>query len=360
MFGLGKTKILERRYYPMIVSEKGTEERMSPEEDATVWNAFEKLSQEQKDVLLSGEMPQKVKVLQEKLRLSDLTTGSISLVIRKVFFGDISLDGMDEKLRIVLTSGGDDTQKVKDISKFIQNEILTIKPKPKVEEVLKEEAPRHVATIAKLPLLQALSKYEQLGNQLITEERIKLKSQSETVRPSLLYWIKYYRDELGVGHHSSVDRGNFLFRSENGKKLMPEERERVNLVLKSVEEDFPVEIDTEQNVIIFPSFVPQPITARPQQMFSPTQPPMAPQRVPFQPNMSAATFEPAPPVPQPGAMSFSSKHVLPAEKAAQRTEQPRGEMIRRPVAQARPASPMTAAQKGNPFHIRPVSLGREE
>lgn len=351
MFGLGQKKIQERRYYPMVVSEKGTEEKMSLEEDTLVWNAFEKLSQEKKDILLSGEMSQKIKLLQEKLKLSDFATGNISLVVRKVFFGDIPSAGMDEKLKIALTSGGDDIQKVKNISEFIQKEILTIKPQPKGEEASEEEEEaKYIATIVKLPLLQALSKYEQLGNQLITEERIKLRSQSETVRPSLLYWIKYYRDELGVGHHDSVQRGNFLYRSENGKKLSPEERERVNLVLKSVEENYPVEIDTEQSIIIFPAFVAQPALVRVSQTPTQMQPPMAPQRASFQPN-SSAVFQPTPPAPQPGTLSFSTKHVLPAEKEGAPT--PRPVMPSRGVAG-------TAAQKSNPFHIRPVSMGKEE
>jgi hypothetical protein len=105
-----------------------------------------------------------------------------------------------------------------------------------------------------LPLLQALSKYEQLGQQVITSEKIKLKTQIEPVRPSLVNWLKYYRDELGIGQHSSVERGEFLFRSENGRKLSGEERERISLVLKSVEEYLPITIDTERQEIIFPAF----------------------------------------------------------------------------------------------------------
>ena len=104
-----------------------------------------------------------------------------------------------------------------------------------------------------LPLLQALPKYENLGNQLITRERIRVKSQAEPVRPSLLYWLKYYRDELGIGQHSSVERGDFLFRSENGKKLSGEERERISLILKSVEENLPLSIDPKNQEIIFPA-----------------------------------------------------------------------------------------------------------
>lgn len=110
------------------------------------------------------------------------------------------------------------------------------------------------AQSVQLPLLQALSKFENLGNQLVTAERIKIKSQVEPVRPSLFYWIKYYRDELGIGQHSSVERGQFLFRSENCKKLTPEERERVNLILKSIEENFPLSIDPARQEIVFPAF----------------------------------------------------------------------------------------------------------
>ncbi|MDP3957456.1 MAG: hypothetical protein Q8Q10_03080 [bacterium] len=114
------------------------------------------------------------------------------------------------------------------------------------------ESSTSVVTV-NLPLLQALPKYENLGNQLITEGRIRVKSQAEPVRPSLLYWLKYYRDELGIGQHNSVERGNFLFRSENGKKLSGEERERISLILKSVEENLPLSIDPKSQEIVFPT-----------------------------------------------------------------------------------------------------------
>lgn len=234
-----------------------------------------------------------------------------------------------------------------------KNKIQELEPWLQVEkeEVASVEMPTRAIVTIRLPLLQALSKYEQLGNQLITQERIKLKSQPESVRPSLLYWIKYYRDELGIGHHSTVERGNFLFRSENGKKLTPEERERVNLVLKSVEENSPVEVDTEQNVVIFPPFVPQ---GTPQ---APPVPPLAPQktapqpRIIFQPSRSNLGVPPA--TPQGGGLTFTSNHVMPGEREEHRTATP-------VAAPARPARPNIPAQKANPFHIRPVSMGEKD
>lgn len=221
-----------------------------------------------------------------------------------------------------------------------------------------------IASIVKMPLLQALSKYENLGNQLITNERIKIKSQPEPVRPSLLYWIKYYRDELGIGHHSTVDRGNFLFRSENGKRLTAPERERVNLVLKSVEENYPVDIDTERSEIIFPAFVeptprPQPV---PQPAPAPVATPATPRPKPAfnfgQGGMisGAEVKKSVASTPTPGNLSFTSKHVFPAEKPAapaQATSPRPGTQAPRPVTQS-PQPPT------NPFRINPVSLGKED
>lgn len=203
-----------------------------------------------------------------------------------------------------------------------------------------------------LPLLQALSKYEQLGNQLITSERIKVKSQTEPVRPSLLYWLKYYRDELGIGHHDSVQRGQFLFRSENGKKLSSEERERVSLILKSVEEDLPLQIDIVRNEIVFPHFEVS-IERPPQSVIPPVAPPLV-----FEPKKIVEVPRPEPvfqvekPIrfdekkedvtSQKGTLSFTSSHVFPAEKEKIEIEK------RTPVEQS------------NPFHIRPVSMAKKQ
>ena|GEM_PF-3072384 len=187
-----------------------------------------------------------------------------------------------------------------------------------------------------LPLLQALPKYENLGNQLITRERIKVKSQAEPVRPSLLYWLKYYRDELGIGQHSSVERGDFLFRSENGRKLSGEERERISLILKSVEENLPLSIDPKNQEIVFPVFQAVVMTPRKEPASSTVQR-GEPGSLSFSEsgglhisrgtsfNMlsrkesvpSAGKESARPSAPRnAGEISFSTSHVFPAEKEA--------------------------------------------
>ncbi|NTW14745.1 MAG: hypothetical protein HGA38_00040 [Candidatus Moranbacteria bacterium] len=239
-----------------------------------------------------------------------------------------------------------------------------------------------------LPLLSAIGKYPKLGEQAITEERIRVKNQSEPVRASLANWIRVYRDELGIGYHEPMLRGKFIFDSENGKRLSAEERERLNLILRSMEENVPLEIDSSVPAIVFPEFSgsksiasplrpnvsagtrsssPLPVSSIPQQTAAVSHsgpiPPQAPARKPV-------SFVPTPPADLPiggGSFSFSSSHALPVE-----AEQEGDFSIRRPtppqavpsgqsafgvaspsIAQA--SAPDMAAPDLNPFHIHPVS-----
>ena len=346
----------------MMVSVNGMTGVLDNAIEDALWKRFHALPKEKRDILVADEMPLAIERLQKKVQLADTFVGVVSLHIRKIFFEEMTLAETETSLKNALVASGDDASKAQFIVQFIQNEILTIKPKPVVEEIAEDVVAQPKAAIEKVPLLQALSKYENLGNQLITNERIKIKSQPEPVRPSLLYWIKYYRDELGIGHHSTVDRGNFLFRSENGKRLTAPERERVNLVLKSVEENYPVDIDTERSEIIFPAFVestprPQPV---PQPAPAPVAAPVTPRPKPAfnfgQGGMisGAEVKKSVASTPTPGNLSFTSKHVFPAEKPAvpaQATSPRPGAPAPRPVTQS-PQPPT------NPFRINPVSLGK--
>ncbi|MFA9262214.1 MAG: hypothetical protein ACEQSB_02555 [Undibacterium sp.] len=142
----------------------------------------------------------------------------------------------------------------KAIVEAIQKEIMTIVPAP--EPVIEEETyvpSEQVPTTVKLPLLKAMSDYKHVADQMITSEKIKLRNSMELVRPTLSNWIRSYREELGVGFHEPVQRANFLFQTTNGKKLNNEDRAKLNLILKSIEENFPLDIDPKREMIMFPA-----------------------------------------------------------------------------------------------------------
>lgn len=264
--------------------------------------------------------------------------------------------------------------------------------------------------VVHLPLLKALSEYPRLGEQQITTEKIRVKSSPELVRPSLANWIRYYRDELGIGFHDQVTRGKFLFQSENGKKLGNDERERINLVLKSLEEDFPLDIDTDRMMIVFPVATPPMVPqgrglqgqsqpgsrtmTQPSKLSFPTPPQAAPARPvkPFVPNDNqpfdqAQGRQPITHNPSPisnhapktaffgakfGAaknvagetLHFSTGHVLPSEKSgAPSTSPPANLPTSAPSVVATPSfrSAGISQSRGtalprSPYSIRPLRM----
>ena len=92
----------------------------------------------------------------------------------------------------------------------------------------------------KLPLSSSLEKYPHLGEQLISEGALKLRIFSTPVRPSIKNWITDFHDVMGSKKHSPIDRGNFLFHSE-----------KVAAILKSLDEETPLTIDADSQMVIF-------------------------------------------------------------------------------------------------------------
>lgn len=375
----------------MMIQSDGTV-RSGKSAGSEEWDKFRLLSKMEQDILTDRQLSLKMQALQKKFGLSNTSTGYMSFFVRQIFFKELTIEECEAKVKnMLITTNGGDPNQAKNIVLFIQKEILTIQPKPQEEDNISDIAPQKITE--SMSLLQALSKYENLGNQLITKERIKIKSQPEPVRPSLLYWIKYYRDELGVGHHSSVDRGNFLFRSQNGAKLSAEERERVSLILKSIEENISLTIDTEHQEVLFPAFhsspsvAPVPVSApipvqpivmnvRPSEVpsFSMKKPGASisqPQHNPVSvPPVQKTVQQKSPQQNTPpsntfaGAISFSARHILPSEREMIQetkkqeihteplTEAPQPEKAVIPPVQASVPRPISQGS-ANPFIIRP-------
>jgi hypothetical protein len=123
---------------------------------------------------------------------------------------------------------------------------LSEKPFVKKENMLVETRQK-----LQLPLAKAIVQYPKLGEQGVTVNPLKLKYFQTPMRPSIKNWITDFHDNMGAGRHGAVDRGNYLFHSENGKKLTPVERQKLSSILKSLDESLPITIDPENQVVIF-------------------------------------------------------------------------------------------------------------
>lgn len=324
------TEKLSDAYYPMLVFTDG----VSPEVQLQMWDRFRTLDPERKAILVSAEVARKLQEFEKRFQLQEVGVAVVSFAIRKIFFGELDASAAEEKIKSALaSSGGGDPVHAKAIVEAIQKEVATIVPAP--EPVIEEEPlnPRPSGATVKLPLLKAMGEYPHLSEQMLTEEKIKLKGSAEPVRPSLGNWLKAYREELGVGVHEPVQRGGFLFQSQNGKHLSNEDRARMNLVLKSIEEEFPLEIDPVHQVIVFPrtddasmelaqvKTRPMSRIIRPRGLPTAMAVPEAPK--PAQPTSPLQSFKPLftkTPAPEKNVsgetLHFSTGHVLPAEREA--------------------------------------------
>ncbi len=339
--------ILENiRYYPMLVMRDCFGKEINVHTSVELWGVFKGLSEEIKDIVTSPEMSKKIELLQKERGLSDETIEIVSAIIREYFLGKKDVPWLQNALIAKL-----DQKDVAFVKEYIQKNILTIKPVPKVPE---EDSGSPTVQTIQLPILDALSKYQRLSEQTVTEDRIAVKGESAPVRGSIRNWLRHYRDAVGIRKHSTMERGQFLFQGENTRRLSAPERERVSFLLKALDENTPVPLDVERQEVIFPVFedrgsaatsaassvVPALETSfRPLEKFPAQAAPIrkalewsgserdmsvssVPERErPRAVGVSAPVYAPAAAVPameapfaQKGSMSFSSSHVLPHEK----------------------------------------------
>ena len=97
----------------------------------------------------------------------------------------------------------------------------------------------------------AIKKYPSIKEQLITSIPLVLRISPDPVRPTVNNWITDYHEQMGLGKHSSFERGNYLFHSENTKRLAAEDRQKVSVILASLDEGTPLSVDPEKQEVIF-------------------------------------------------------------------------------------------------------------
>lgn len=99
----------------------------------------------------------------------------------------------------------------------------------------------------------AIKAYPELGEQMITSEKIQLKNFPEPVRPSIKNWLADYTFNLGYGKHDAIARGNYLFQNANTRQLNSQDRQKLALILKSFDENSMITINKETRQIVFPA-----------------------------------------------------------------------------------------------------------
>lgn len=106
--------------------------------------------------------------------------------------------------------------------------------------------------IEKLSLSAALQKYPEVGEQLVTTNRIMIRSFSEPARPSIKNWISDYTFTMGFDPHDSAARGIYLFQNKNTRNLNRQDQQNLSHLLRAFDTNESIEINSTLKQIVFP------------------------------------------------------------------------------------------------------------
>ena len=227
---------------PLTVPEVSINETM--EQFRNRWAKVDKLRPEKKTILSSDETISQIENLQKSYQLNYEETCDFSRLIRALVFRDIPINKIDFIIQKKIPKLSQNLSEIKNII----NDILFQKP---VLENKDEQETKTISNKIQLTIQEALQQYPDAGEQDLTLNPLKLKYFANSVRPSIKNWITDFHDNMGAGKHSAIDRGNYLFHSENGKKLTPVERQKLSAILKSLDEKTPISFNPESKKIIF-------------------------------------------------------------------------------------------------------------
>lgn len=212
-------------------------------------------------------------IILEKMKTSsDVSYGIAYEINKRIFnrFSDYFKDSSAllqqwEKIKSAPTASEDEAYK----------ELLKFEPwileeeKIKAEEARKEaeKRRRQFSALETMPFNDALRKYPEFGEQLITSERIRIQNFPEPVRPSVKNWIADYTSVFGYERNDLMKRDQYLFKSANGQNLTPRDRERLAFVLKAFDENTIVTFNKDIKTLTFreapsaPAVPPAPVRA---------------------------------------------------------------------------------------------------
>lgn len=243
--------IIEQFYYPMLANLSGMRDNKI---FFARWDKMKLLSDEEKAVLISEELAGNLKNIFQHHGLQQKESESCSFLVGSLYLKELDDEEFLSKIDELLKSVSNDEKK--NLIKEIGEAISSVKKnsgniKKRIYDKVDEDEELKSGLMIHIPLVQALKQFPKIGEQLVTNSPLKIKVFPMPVRPSIKNWINNYHENLGMEKHGSIERGNFVFHSENAKQLSSQERQKLALILKSLEEETLLAIDTEKEEIDF-------------------------------------------------------------------------------------------------------------
>ena len=232
----------EGYFYPILASLNNDSKDAILEK----WDKFDALPETAKYKVSSKAIADKIKGLSALFKLGIDQIDSLSGSIRSYYFGELRKEDLPFA---VAKETGLELTRAKEISKAIVDKIINDRSYEESYQANHENTPVQIA----------LKKYPEIGEQLITSDRITLKSFPSPVRPSIKNWLADYNFLMGYDRErSGIERTNYLFHNANTQKMSPAERERLSLILRSYDENYPLTVNKNTKQVVFPQTTPKP------------------------------------------------------------------------------------------------------
>lgn len=111
--------------------------------------------------------------------------------------------------------------------------------------------PAAAAAVIQKTLRQLAKEAKDSLNQPLTSQPIKIADFDQPVRPTVKNWLVDYVKIKGAGHHESLERSDYLFKSQNAQALSDQERNLVSKILQAYDDDLPLPVNEQtQNIIL--------------------------------------------------------------------------------------------------------------
>jgi len=268
---------------PMLVSVTKNPDDETKEQFITTHDRFIALDDITKDKLAAPETSTKIQNIGKNYNLGLIQISDIARAIRSYYFGELTLEDMPFTLAKEMNI---DLTKAKEITQAVINQIINDDSYERTYQ----------NNLEKLLIPEALRQYPDVGEQLITGNRIKIQNFPEPARPSLKNWLADYVMLIGRENRNAVKRGSYLFQSENGKNLSSSDRHKLAFILKSLDENTPITINKNTKQVIFPQLQETSIPAFEKPSPSPVEPKNNIQSVQFSYPQKSVTQRTSPPI----------------------------------------------------------------
>lgn len=238
-------------FSPIAVSEIAGVDDTS-EQTLSRWAKYDLMPDDKRELLIASETEGVIVGVGQKYNLVESQIEELARIVRDLFFGIISeqslagqilkrIPVLNEKISIDIANTflvqiyRANPQEV--IAPPVQQQGNIVQLKPKYEQ---------------MQFNQALKKYPKLNYQLVTSRPLTLKGYEGQAQPNIVNWIQDYQEKLGYEAHTTMKRTNYIFHSENCKRLSEQDRNKLMYILKAFDNKTPIEIDPKQNRLVFP------------------------------------------------------------------------------------------------------------